>query len=1661
MSLPHITSLYDLYRSEEQPFRKVHRMVDLFESLIKTYTAVIMAEYFRRAEVSDAVKGLLANGLRTPSLGTWQYFSREIFKELHSAGQVFALSGFKVSFVELDKALNQSETNVVSFRNAYAHGATPSDAQCLQDITRYSAFLERLLTEAWIEESEITIREGKAYIQQQAASLCLHPILVERPEPDGPSLAFFNDSKDDKIGLLNYPLSKHYREKPFYREFQEYIPLQAWRKMATPDFLQRIEELTDAFKGRMVERGLMLEFVRKSGKGYLSVQGNPGIGKSALIAQFFKDLSREKMEGLQAVAYFINRGTAQARAEQMLAYLLRKTDDLFKQGRGILPEGNGLWDLQAQLFAKWRLWGEHAAGRRMLFLIDGLDEGVEGGILSYLPRENFEGVLFIYGSRPDGHPRLRDLWTELPTGHHRTLLLSGLGKDDIRALIYEVADKYAIGRESAWIDRVAERSEGNPLYLRLLCNDIENGGIALNDMAALPTEINAYYDAILNRYAGDREDGKELLRGLYVFAAAKDPLAFSQVGTINGVDEAALHRIASTLREVLVENPLTEDVLDYRLFHESFREYLVKQKQGEVEEAAERIIDYCAEWQKLEGSWEQRYALQHMATHLSESRKAERGEQLLTLLRDGSYWDTQKRVLRGYASSSDLCRRALLKASELKRTEDMLEAALCLVDLKYEEANEAPKVVEMVAGGEIDLALERITSFGGSDKDGLRRKFTLYMLCLMELTLLESRDKPFAKDHIERLLQHLDENLPVDHSILIWNDFFSSYLVFLMACRWAEMGLDYMVVYRRTDRWYTKWISENGPYTDLQLQLLLELARGISIEQEKNFTLGAISTELAKQGKVTEALETAQGISDEWEKCSALGDISTELAKQGKVKEALKTARGIYDEYWKSPALGVISTELAKQVKVKEADAVMLEALELARGISDGWEKIHTLTVISKELAKQGKVTEADAVMLEALETARGIIGEWKKSSALGDISTELAKQGKVAEADAVMLEALETARGISNEWDKSSALSNVSTELAKQGKVTEALETARGISGEWKKSSAHKVISTELAKQGKVTEAIETARGISDEREKCSALIAISTELTKQGKLKEAYAMMLEALDTELRIINLRDRNTSLVSISNELTKQDKVSDAYTVMLEALEMAHSIHHQLEKDTALITISTELAKQGNFSEALDSVRGISKDWDKYITLVAILSELAEQGKVSESNYVMLEALEIAREIIFDDTKIYALLAISTELTKQGKVTEADAVMLEALETTRGISNEWKKCSAIVAISNELAKHWKVAEADAVMLEAIESARGISGEWKKSYALRLISTELLKHGRVAEALETARGISDQDDKSPALAAISMELAKQGKVSEAYTVMVEALEMAHSIHDELKKDTALVTISIELAKQGKVTKALETARWISLESKKCYALGSIWSELAKQGKLTEAESVMKDTLANARGISDEIEKCYALRDISLELAKQGNLKLAEEIGLEIQSTSQRQTNWAIISRILMALKGNIDSLSIAKSFYSDEARLFYQQGWSQALTPKEANESLLQTALPELAYDSISIENILQAHALHCTFFAQTENKKIQRLNRSLNIQWALEIADKFPKYEGSQRLSTNLEDWIDEIPDEDDRDFVRSLARQVSKGKITETEFYESVKRMNA
>lgn len=171
------------------------------------------------------------------------------------------------------------------------------------------------------------------------------------------------------------------------------------------------------------------------------------------------------------------------------------------------------------------------------------------------------------------------------------------------------------------------------------------------------------------------------------------------------------------------------------------------------------------------------------------------------------------------------------------------------------------------------------------------------------------------------------------------------------------------------------------------------------------------------------------------------------------------------------------------------------------------------------------------------------------------------------------------------------------------------------------------------------------------------------------------------------------------------------------------------------------------------------------------------------------------------------------------------------------------------------------------------------------------------------------------------------------------------------------------------------------------------------------------------------------------------------------------MEISQLSERHKCWKTIAENSCKAMGWQESLQEARQFQTDEARLFYLKGWSEAVNEHDADNTCIQEALCQLAHDSESIESLLQKHALHEVFFGNAGREKINQLNRTLNTQWAIDIAAQFSKEETNTRLSTNLDTWLHEIADQDDRDQIELWAKQVAKGKITEEEFGERVRGM--
>jgi tetratricopeptide (TPR) repeat protein len=921
----------------------------------------------------------------------------------------------------------------------------------------------------------------------------------------------------------------------------------------------------------------------------------------------------------------------------------------------------------------------------------------------------------------------------------------------------------------------------DPTYLRTIHDGLLSGAIHKDNASTLPIGLIGIYEEALP-HASNVNKRRKFLEFFAVWALLKKEVSAAFVVPLleGWTEEHILDYISQYSK--WFNSPVSGK---YVLYHERLRSFLLQKiSQGHFTACNEAIIQNCqtALIAKTVDEWEF-YALEHLSLHLLiQTMESKDAAALKTLAYDTTHWNRQVEISKGFEWSKRMLNDMMLWASKYD-DDEVIECALNKVDLHHQEQNDAPRIVELVAQNDIEMALQRIEAFGGNDKEGLQRKFILYMLCLMELTLLDSKDKPFRKDAIDKLLKHLDENLPVDHSVLNWNDFFPSYMMFQMACEWAEMGLDYLILYKRTNDWENDWILDKGPYGDKQFEVLFECVRIINDVYQRSSLLAAISTELSKQRKlelvsstIEEAIECARSISEEADKSRAWKKISIELTKQNKLEVALEYVEGIYDETIKSRALEDISTELVNQGKIKEA-------LVCTQGIPDGSLKSGSLAAISNDLAKRGQIEEA-------LVCARGIPNELIKSDTLAAISNYLAKRGKIEEA-------LVCARGIPNELIKSGTLAAIDTERVKQGKpedaasaIQEALTCARNISDESYKSHALAVISTELLKQGmnddaasEMQAALACARGIIDEKDKSRSMVAISTELTKQGKLEEALAYVR---DLRHRLL----KSKAFTQLSCELTKQGKIEKANSVFQEATHasLGYSIKNPM------IDISRKLSKKGKIEEALNCARGISNDFLKSRSLLTICSELTRQGKFKKAASVMQEALECARDISDIYKKLRALIEISNELAKMGEIFKGSAVIQEVLvcrfyfvedefNPLRGIGDEDFKIRVLFSVSIELVNQGEIER-------AILCVQAISNYRAKIAALKSISRKLAKKGKFEKALECAQSIPDEAVKRSAIKDITSKIGIQSKSKEVKSLKDGSINSSVQYYNTLK-------------------------------------------------------------------------------------------------------------------------------------------------------------------------------------------------------------------------------------------------------------------------------
>lgn len=310
--------------------------------------------------------------------------------------------------------------------------------------------------------------------------------------------------------------------------------------------------------------------------GVLLIQGDPGIGKSALMAEFVRRRQLTVYHFIMALStinkrrHFLGNICARLIESCVLEYRVLP-DDYDRDGRVLMR----LLEQAAQ---------SHDQKNPLIIVVDALDElenadGHPNPLL--LPEALPDGVFFIISSRIRSN-------VGLGGQVHRIVIdpSHSYNKLDIREYI-EIQPK---GKDTiAWMkkrglsdadftDLLSTISEGNFMYLKHVLPEINNGGFQNDSVEEMPVGLISYYQQHwknMERLAGGIREVSEPV--LCTIAAARSPLLATKIASVTGVDLVDVHKCIHAWREFLHKygptSPSDNEPV-YGLYHLEFARFL-------------------------------------------------------------------------------------------------------------------------------------------------------------------------------------------------------------------------------------------------------------------------------------------------------------------------------------------------------------------------------------------------------------------------------------------------------------------------------------------------------------------------------------------------------------------------------------------------------------------------------------------------------------------------------------------------------------------------------------------------------------------------------------------------------------------------------------------------------------------------------------------------------------------------------------------------------------------------------------------------------------------------------------------------------------------------------------------------------------------------------
>jgi hypothetical protein len=342
-----------------------------------------------------------------------------------------------------------------------------------------------------------------------------------------------------------------------------------------------VADKTAGFVGRKWLFDAIAQFTKDKPRGYFILRGDPGIGKSAFLAQMVR------REGY--IHHFNVRSEGIRRPETFLSNVCSQLIATYGLDHTFLPpeatrDARFLNALLDKVSARLK------PGEKAVILVDALDEAdsstlIPGANPLYLPQNLPAGVYLIVTTRRETvklrvecEQRTLDIEQDSQgnLADVREFVESKLALPGIRAYILSQGLD-----DEGFVSHLVGKSQGNFMYLRYVLPEIESGAYKDRELEDLPEGLENYYEDHWRRMRfRDEEDWFAVqLPVLVALTAVREPVSINLIADFSKITDP--RRIRTILMEwdqflytAQEKDDEGQSQKRFRLYHASFHDFI-------------------------------------------------------------------------------------------------------------------------------------------------------------------------------------------------------------------------------------------------------------------------------------------------------------------------------------------------------------------------------------------------------------------------------------------------------------------------------------------------------------------------------------------------------------------------------------------------------------------------------------------------------------------------------------------------------------------------------------------------------------------------------------------------------------------------------------------------------------------------------------------------------------------------------------------------------------------------------------------------------------------------------------------------------------------------------------------------------------------------------